>query len=329
MGLQHNVIFVLIIFSILPTSYAFADNPDISWKVTIKTSPGINSTSFWPPEIHARENETIQWINNDTTAHTVTSGVLDHPTFVGKIFDSGVINPGESYSFKIPSNVWSSYYYFCKIHPWMIGKIDAGVAYLEVSPDFTISTDKKSYSDGDTIRISGIVNNTLQTMPLTIQIFDSQRNLIYQNKTNLFEDHSFLHELKATNSIFKTSGSYKIKSFYGFPATITDVNIIFNGSQSTLSNTTQNRYYIPHWIKNDAKWWADNKINDNDFTNVLQFMIKTGHMSIPVPDASKINSNIIPIWIKNNAGEWTSGTVSDEEFISSITYLINHGIVNP
>lgn len=314
-----------VIFITMSTSHAFADNSTVPWKITIKTSPGINSTSFWPPEIHARQNETIQWINNDTTTHTITSGVLDHPSYVGKIFDSGAIDPGKNYSLKISEQMWSGYYYFCKIHPWMTGKIDVGPAYLGISPDFNIETDKQYYLEGDNIRISGIANNTYQITPVTIQIFDNKRNLIYLDKVNTLSDHSFFYELKASSSVFKTSGDYKIKSMYGFPSTITDTNISFNDSQN--SNMMSNADHIQHWIKNNARMWKNNEINDIEFVNGIQFLIKKGHMTIHTSDVSKINSGTIPLWIKNTITEWSNGTSSDDEFVSSISYLISHGII--
>ena len=321
MNLAYCLGFLFTILLILPTSFALGES--IPWKINIKVNPGVNGTSFWPPELHARQNETVQWINNDTTAHTITSGVLDHPSYTGKIFDSGIVNSGSSYDLKITDHMWSAYYYFCKIHPWMTGKIDVGTAYLGISPDFSIGTDKTQYSEGDWIRISGIANNTYQITPVTIQIFDDQRNLVYIDKTNLLSDHSFFYEFQATNSIFKTNGDYKIKSFYGFPSTITDVNISFNDSQSKLSNAT----HIPYWVKNNARWWSDGKISDKDFVNGLQFLIQAGYITITKTNGPVINSNVIPIWIKNDAQQWANEKISNDEFASSIQYLIIHKII--
>jgi plastocyanin len=318
----HGITLLFIIFFITSTTHAFADSTAIPWKITIKTNPAVNSTTFWPPEIHVRQNETVQWINNDTAAHTITSGVPDHPEYYGKLFDSGIINPGDTYSLKIPAHQWSAYYYFCKIHPWMTGKLDVGVAYLGNSPDFNIETDKISYSDGETVRISGIINNTDQITPVIIQIYDNQRNLVFLDKTNMLQDHSFMYEFKATNSIFKTNGDYKIKSYYGFPSTITDVNISYNQTQSP-----SNAYQIPHYIKNNARWWISGEITDNDFINGIQFLIKNEYMIIHTSNMLKVSSSFIPAWIKYNVGNWTSGNVSDDEFVADISYLINHGII--
>ena len=33
---------------------------------------------------------------------------------------------------------------------------------------------------------------------------------------------------------------------------------------------------IPKWIKNNAKWWADGKIDDDSFIQGIQFLIKEG-----------------------------------------------------
>jgi hypothetical protein len=38
---------------------------------------------------------------------------------------------------------------------------------------------------------------------------------------------------------------------------------------------------IPPWVKNNAKWWADGKIDDNSFVQGIQFLIKEGIMKIP------------------------------------------------
>ncbi|SRR5579885_24123 len=323
MDLRYYMIFSISLMIFLSAHLAFADNSGIPWKVTIKRN-GIdtNSTVFWPAELQARPGDTILWINNDTTAHTITSGVADRMNYSGKIFDSGILNPGQEYSFKIPAGIWSAYYYFCKIHPWMTGKIDVGDAYLGRSPLFTITTDKESYYSNDIIRISGVVNDTTQIMPLAIQVFDSQRNMVFSDSTNLLTNHRFQYELKS--SIFKNSGTYKIKAFYGFPATFTDVNFFFN-SQTISADTTS--YKIPYWVKNNAKWWSQGQISDYDFVKGIQFLISKGDLKTNISNQSS-KANVIPSWIRSDAGWWASGTVSDEEFIASIQYLIDHGIIN-
>lgn len=60
-----------------------------------------------------KEGEVI-WKNDDSSAHTVTSGdIVNGPD---KIFDSGLIQPDETFSFKFEEI--GEYDYFCMIHPW-------------------------------------------------------------------------------------------------------------------------------------------------------------------------------------------------------------------
>jgi len=37
---------------------------------------------------------------------------------------------------------------------------------------------------------------------------------------------------------------------------------------------------IPEWVKNNAKWWADKEISDDEFINGIQFLIKNGFIKI-------------------------------------------------
>jgi hypothetical protein len=40
---------------------------------------------------------------------------------------------------------------------------------------------------------------------------------------------------------------------------------------------------IPHWIKNNAKWWAEGMISDSDFVLGIQYLIKSGIMYVGQP----------------------------------------------
>ncbi len=52
--------------------------------------------------------------NDDSSAHTVTSGdIVNGPD---KKFDSGLILPGKTFSYKFEKI--GNYYYFWMIHPW-------------------------------------------------------------------------------------------------------------------------------------------------------------------------------------------------------------------
>ena len=37
---------------------------------------------------------------------------------------------------------------------------------------------------------------------------------------------------------------------------------------------------IPEWVKNNAGWWIEEKISDTEFTMTLQYLVKTGIMTV-------------------------------------------------
>jgi len=63
--------------------------------------------------------DTVNWSNDDTAAHTVTSGnASDGPdgTFDSSLFMAGT-------TFEVTFDESGSYDYFCMVHPWMTGNI--------------------------------------------------------------------------------------------------------------------------------------------------------------------------------------------------------------
>ena len=44
---------------------------------------------------------------------------------------------------------------------------------------------------------------------------------------------------------------------------------------SKLNNQTINFVHIPSWVKNNARWWSDDLISDNDFALGIQYLIES------------------------------------------------------
>jgi plastocyanin len=84
-------------------------------------TPGCeeNNECFIPYEVTIGVGGTVTWTNDDTAAHTVTSGtVTDGPDGV---FDSSLFMAGRSFEFTFEES--GEYDYFCVVHPWMAGKV--------------------------------------------------------------------------------------------------------------------------------------------------------------------------------------------------------------
>ena len=84
---------------------------------------------------------------------------------------------------------------------------------------------------------------------------------------------------------------------------------------------------IPDWIKNNAGWWAEGRINDTSFISGIEWLITNGIITVSTTEEEGIAGHEIPKWIKNNAGWWAEGSIPDSAFISGLEWLIEHGIV--
>ena len=83
--------------------------------------PGCDETNecFIPAEVTVNVGETVTWSNDDSAAHTVTSGT---PTGgPDGTFDSSLFMADTTFSYTFDNA--GEYNYFCMVHPWMTGKI--------------------------------------------------------------------------------------------------------------------------------------------------------------------------------------------------------------
>jgi|SRR3990172_2932785 len=83
--------------------------------------PGCEETNkcFIPSSVSIMKGDTVVWSNDDTAAHTVTSGSpADGPS---GMFDSSLLIGGKSFEHTFDSS--GSVDYFCMVHPWMTGSV--------------------------------------------------------------------------------------------------------------------------------------------------------------------------------------------------------------
>ncbi|MDH3737165.1 MAG: plastocyanin/azurin family copper-binding protein, partial [Nitrosopumilus sp.] len=79
--------------------------------------PGCEETNecYLPYEITVAVGTTVIWSNDDSAAHTVTSGSVD--AGLTGVFDSGLFMSGSIFEFTFDDT--GTYDYFCMVHPWM------------------------------------------------------------------------------------------------------------------------------------------------------------------------------------------------------------------
>jgi plastocyanin len=83
------------------------------------SSPSI-SKPYDPSPLTVKAGTSVTWTNNDSSIHTVTSG-LPEKGDVGTLFDSSLISPGKSFVHTFDKT--GTFDYSCTLHPFMHGQI--------------------------------------------------------------------------------------------------------------------------------------------------------------------------------------------------------------
>ena len=116
--LSFSLLAVFVVIAVTPS--AFADH--MSATVTNapgSSTPGCEPECFIPSMVTLDIGGEVTWENDDTAAHTVTSGTpTEGPD---GIFDSSLVMAGSSFSHVFAEA--GSYDYFCMVHPWMQGMV--------------------------------------------------------------------------------------------------------------------------------------------------------------------------------------------------------------
>ena len=102
--------------------FSFADHSAVSVSIPVGTSiPGCEETNecYLPYQVTIPSGSSVSWINDDSAAHTVTSGTVD--AGLTGIFDSGLFMSGGTFEFTFDES--GTYDYFCMVHPWMTGQV--------------------------------------------------------------------------------------------------------------------------------------------------------------------------------------------------------------
>lgn len=288
---------------------------DKSLEIRILNGAADNETAkaFYPDILPIEPGDSITWVNEDSKAHSITSGMPEAPKYSGIFFKTGNIDTQKSGSVKITDlKDHFAFYYFCEIHPWLTGKIVVSTA-PESQPDtaLPIAISRTAYSRGQDVQVTGKVADDYAKIRYDLLVYD---------KTNLvdiisghFNEDATLSETVHTDRL--ASAKYTLKLVYGLPTQIATTSF-------DLGNAPE--YKIPGWIKTEAKLWSSGTISNGEFIQTIQYLSKekiiNSQMQADQPTA-------IPDWIKTNAEWWTNNQISDAEFVNALEYLVNAGII--
>jgi plastocyanin len=104
----------------------------VSIMLTIPQGASVmGNPSYEPNPLTINAGETIMVENEDSTPHTVTNGKDATDPDMGKLFDTSIINAGDSSEIVTTDLKPGEYPFFCSVHPYMTGTLDVQVGVSE------------------------------------------------------------------------------------------------------------------------------------------------------------------------------------------------------
>ena len=151
------VLFALVATFAISAPTAFADHVTASVSIPAGSSvPGCEETNecWTPAEVTVDVGGEVTWSNDDTAAHTVTSGMPSDADSVGALFDSSLVLGGATYSWTFEEE--GTVDYFCIVHPWMQGIVvvqEAEAEEPEEHEELTVMVSSELADDGTQINL--------------------------------------------------------------------------------------------------------------------------------------------------------------------------------
>ena len=168
---------VAAIVAITPSAFADHAKVDVS-AIAGSATPGCEETNscFDPAEAIIDVGGEVTWTNDDTAAHTVTSGDLTNdPDNVGTEFDSSLFGPGKTFSQTFEEA--GTFPYFCMVHPWMKGVVTVQAETMEEEEEETYANAMSS--DGSVnVEIESSIPAAGEEMSIHVTFTDADGNQI-------------------------------------------------------------------------------------------------------------------------------------------------------
>ena len=173
----------------------------------------------------------------------------------------------------------------------LVASLGVAPVSAQILESVAVTTDKGSYASGETIIISGEVRQSLSQVPVTLQVFAANGNLVTIQQLDIGADKKFGYELTAGGVLWKSSGTYTIKVTYGSQARTAEATFEFGGSGDTIPRPTgptigvdRTDYLLSYTIRGGSLL----NVNPDDDANSLILTISTtsdGELTITLPRA--------------------------------------------
>ena len=121
----------------------------------------------------------------------------------------------------------------------LVASIGVIPAFAQSVDDITVTTDKASYSDGEVVMVSGQVKEVFSGLPVSLQVFAPNGNIVTIKQIDIGADKMFSAEIPAGGDLWKAAGTYTVKVSYGLTTQKTaSAAFDFGGSSGTKAPGT-------------------------------------------------------------------------------------------
>ena len=117
----------------------------------------------------------------------------------------------------------------------IIVSIGGQSAFAQIVQPITVTTDKDSYGDGETVVISGQVRELLSGFPVTLQVIAANGNIVTLAQLEVGADKTYGTELTSGGPLWRSSGTYTVKVLYGTESRTAETTFEFGGSGSPIT----------------------------------------------------------------------------------------------
>jgi len=189
----------------------------------------------------------------------------------------------------------------------------------EFVEQITLTTDKNSYSDREKIKILGDVKVLLSQTPVTLTIFSPNGNLVTIAQVQVDEDGTFSTTLSTGGNLWKSQGTYTIKSLYGNNARTAETTFYFGGTTST-GTTSQTSVPTPKTTYYDTQL----SLQVQDGTNQGYIKVKP---TITYGSGTKLATKAVSIYVDGNyKTKVTANQLSSNIYAGSGSHTIKASI---
>ena len=190
------------------------------------SSPGCEPNCFIPSQASVSAGSQITFVNNDSAAHTSTSGIPSSGSNLGSVWDSSLMMSGSSFSVTLTNP--GTYPYFCMVHPWMTGTIYVGTGIPDApQPDaeLSLSLNKNEFDLDELITVGASISEISGTADVTIDVTDPNGNPVI---TRMLEAGNTSEQLDFKISDRFVVGYYKISASSNIGGNVITDHIYFN-----------------------------------------------------------------------------------------------------